>query len=156
MRAAGPVVLLGAVFVLIGCTGGQSSPDDPTMAPQRDLKADVMVPKSPPPKKLVIKDIKDGSGPIARGGDDVTVNWVGFWYRQRREFYGTWKDRHPFTFEVGAGQVIRGWDRSMRGMKVGGRRKVLIPPSLAYGDTGTSSVPPNEPLVYVIDLLAVK
>jgi peptidylprolyl isomerase len=125
-------------------------------APQRDLEADVVVPRSPPPKRLVVKDIENGTGATAKAGDNVTVNWVGFWYRRRREFYGTWKDRHSFTFEIGAGRVIPGWDQGMRGMKVGGRRELIIPPDLAYGPTGTTSVPPNEPLVYVVDLLAVK
>jgi peptidylprolyl isomerase len=156
MRAAGPVVLLGTILLLGGCGGGNSSPGESLAAPQRDLEADAVVPKSPPPKKLVVKDIEIGTGATAKAGDDVTVDWVGFWYRKGREFYGTWKDRHPFTFKVGAGRVIRGWDRGMRGMKVGGRRELLIPPGLAYGETGTTSVPPNEPLVYVIDLLAVK
>jgi len=156
MRAASPAILFCAIFVLVGCGGGQSSPAEPMAAPQRDLEADVVVPRSPPPKRLVVEDIEKGAGATAKAGDNVTVNWVGFWYRRRREFYGTWKDRHPFTFEIGAGRVIPGWDQGMRGMKVGGRRELIIPPDLAYGPTGTTSVPPNEPLVYVVDLLAVK
>lgn len=140
--------------MLVGC-GNQASSGESTLVPLRDLKADTTVPSSPPPKKLVVKNIKNGTGTIARAGDNVTVDWVGFWYRRRREFYGTWEAGHPFTFEIGAGRVIPGWDRGMRGMKVGGRRELIIPPDLAYGDTGTTSVPPNEPLVYVVELLAV-
>jgi len=155
MRAVGPVVLLWAIFVLAGC-GAQPSPGESLAGPQRELEADAVVPRSPPPKKLVVKDVKIGTGAIAKAGDDVTVDWVGFWYRRRREFYGTWKDRHPFRFEIGAGRVIPGWDQGMRGMKVGGRRELIIPSDLAYGDKGTTSVPPAEPLVYVIDLLTVR
>jgi peptidylprolyl isomerase len=144
-----PFIVLCAVFALAGCGGSGSSSGEKT-------KPEVTVPKGPPPKKLVIEEIEEGTGAAAKTGDEVTVQWVGVHYKSGKEFYSTWKDHQAFTFKTGAGRVILGWDRGMKGMKVGGRRELIIPPALAYGYAGTTSVPPNETLIYVVDLLAVK
>lgn len=147
-----PLVLtiaLCSLFALASCGGGESSPDQKT-------KPQVSAPKGPPPKKLVVKEIEKGAGAAVKTGDQVTVRWAGFLYKTGKEFYSTWKDHNTFTFLTDAGRVIPGWDRGMIGMRVGGRRELIIPPKLAYEDVGTNLIPPNETLIYVVDLLAIK
>jgi peptidylprolyl isomerase len=86
----------------------------------------------------------------------VTVNYVGVLFHGGKEFDASWKRNEPFVFTLGQGAVIKGWDQGVAGMKVGGRRELIIPANLAYGSKGAgSSIPPNAPLVFVIDLLAV-
>jgi peptidylprolyl isomerase len=116
----------------------------------------VTVPKGAPPKKLVIEDLKTGTGAEAKAGDEVTVNYVGVNYGNGKEFDASWDRGEPFPFQLGAGMVIPGWDKGVEGMKVGGRRELIIPPNLAYGPEGRPPViPPNETLIFVIDLVEV-
>jgi FKBP-type peptidyl-prolyl cis-trans isomerase len=120
-------------------------------------KPEVTVPKSAPSKQLVVKELEEGSGPTAKAGDEVTVQYVGVGYKSKEEFDSSWSRNEPFTFGLGAGQVIPGWDQGVEGMKVGGRRELIIPPNLAYGPSGSPPViGPNETLIFVIDLLAVE
>jgi peptidylprolyl isomerase len=106
------------------------------------------------PTTLVTKEIIKGTGPEAKAGDSVTVNYVGVLYHGGKEFDASWKRNEPFTFALGKGQVIAGWDQGVAGMKVGGRRELIIPSELAYGKRGSPpSIPPNAPLVFVVDLL---
>ena len=120
-------------------------------------KPKVTVPSGPPPKKLEIEEIEKGSGPEAKAGDEVTVQYVGVGYESEEEFDSSWSRNEPFSFGLGGGQVIAGWDQGVEGMKVGGRRELIIPPNLAYGPQGSPPViGPNETLIFVIDLLAVK
>jgi peptidylprolyl isomerase len=149
MKWSIPFVVLCAILTLAGCGGSGSSSS-------RETKPKATEPKGPPPKKLVIKEIKAGTGATVKVGDEVTVNWVGVLYKSDKEYYSTWKAHHTFTFLTDAGRVIPGFDRGVIGMKVGGRRELIIPPVLAYEDTGSTTVPPNETLIYVVDLLAVK
>lgn len=115
------------------------------------------MPSGPPPKKLEIEEIEKGSGAEAKAGDEVTVQYVGVGYESEKEFDSSWSRNEPFSFGLGAGQVIPGWDKGVEGMKVGGRRELIIPPNLAYGPQGSPPViGPNETLIFVIDLLAVK
>jgi peptidylprolyl isomerase len=117
----------------------------------------VTVPKGAPPKKLVVKEIEKGSGATAKSGDEVTVQYVGVDYKNGKEFDSSWSRNEPFPFQLGAGQVIPGWEQGIEGMKVGGRRELIIPPSLAYGAPGRlPAIGPNETLIFVIDLLGVK
>ena len=119
-------------------------------------KPKVTVPSGPPPKKLEIKEIEKGTGATAKQGDEVTVQYVGVGYESEEEFDSSWSRNEPFTFQLGAGQVIPGWDQGVAGMKVGGRRELIIPPNLAYGSAGSPPViGHNETLIFVIDLLAV-
>jgi peptidylprolyl isomerase len=119
-------------------------------------KPKVTVPSGPPPKQLEVKDIETGSGATAKAGDVVSVEYVGVGYESGQEFDASW-GREPFAFQLGAGMVIPGWDQGVEGMKVGGRRELIIPPELAYGETGSPpSIGPNETLIFVIDLLAVE
>jgi peptidylprolyl isomerase len=114
----------------------------------------VTPPSGAPPSKLVIKDLIKGTGTEAKAGETVTVNYVGVLYHSGKVFDASWKRAEPFTFTLGQGQVIPGWDQGVVGMKVGGRRELIIPAALAYGAKGSPpAIPPNEPLVFVVDLL---
>ncbi len=120
-------------------------------------KPKVTVPSGPPPKKLEEKDLVEGSGAEAKSGDAVTVQYVGVGYTSGEEFDASWDRGEPFTFSLGAGEVITGWDQGVTGMKVGGRRELTIPPNMAYGPTGSPpAIGPNETLIFVVDLLAVE
>jgi peptidylprolyl isomerase len=114
----------------------------------------VTPPSGPAPTKLVTKDLITGTGPEAKAGQTVTVNYVGALYKGGKVFDASWKRNEPFTFPLGKGQVIPGWDQGIPGMKVGGRRELIIPAVLAYGAKGSPpTIPPNAPLVFVVDLL---
>jgi len=122
-----------------------------------DTKPKVTVPKGSPPKQLESNDLVEGSGAEAKAGDEVTVQYVGVGYKSGEQFDASWDRGEPFTFTLGAGEVIPGWDQGFEGMKVGGRRELILPPELAYGSAGAPpAIGPNEALVFVIDLLAIK
>ncbi|HET8948939.1 MAG TPA: FKBP-type peptidyl-prolyl cis-trans isomerase, partial [Solirubrobacteraceae bacterium] len=104
----------------------------------------------------VVKDIKEGTGAEAKAGSNVTVQYVGTSFKNGRQFDASWDRGEPFSFQLGAGSVIPGWDQGVQGMKVGGRRQLVIPPDLAYGPQGSPpAIGPNETLVFVIDLVSV-
>jgi peptidylprolyl isomerase len=111
----------------------------------------------PVPADLVIEDITVGEGPQAQAGQLATVHYVGVSQSSGAEFDASWDRGQPFSFPLGGGQVIAGWDRGVVGMKVGGRRKLVIPPHLGYGERGAGNViRPGETLVFVVDLLGVQ
>jgi len=119
-------------------------------------KPDVGAIEGPPPADLVIEDIAEGDGPAAKSGDLVTVHYVGVAHSTGRQFDASWDRRDAFRFPLGGGQVIAGWDQGVQGMKVGGRRKLTIPPHLGYGQRGAGGViKPGETLIFVVDLLQV-
>ncbi|NJP34448.1 FKBP-type peptidyl-prolyl cis-trans isomerase [Micromonospora thermarum] len=110
-----------------------------------------------PPADLVIEDITVGEGPEARAGQVARVHYVGVAHSNGREFDASWNRGEPFEFPLGGGRVIAGWDQGVVGMKVGGRRRLTIPPHLGYGDRGAGGViKPGETLVFVVDLLGVR
>jgi peptidylprolyl isomerase len=114
-------------------------------------------PDGPAPADLVIEDLAVGDGPEVRPGQHAVVHYVGVSHATGREFDASWNRGEPFSFPVGGGQVISGWDRGVAGMKVGGRRRLTIPPHLAYGDRGAGGViAPGETLVFVVDLVGVE
>jgi peptidylprolyl isomerase len=113
----------------------------------------VKPPAGPAPTKLEVKDLVVGTGPEAKAGESLTVNYVGILFKGGKEFDASWKRHEPFTFTLGNGSVIKGWDQGVAGMKVGGRRELVIPSNLAYGAKGSGEIPPNAPLVFVVDLL---
>jgi peptidylprolyl isomerase len=120
-------------------------------------KPEIDFPDFPVPDDLVIEDITVGDGPEARSGQQVTVHYAGVSYSTGEEFDASWNRGQPFSFPLGGGRVIAGWDRGVAGMKVGGRRKLVIPPHLAYGDRSPSSlIKPGETLIFVVDLLDVR
>ena len=115
------------------------------------------VPTGAPPATLKEIDLITGTGATAAKGDEVTVNYVGKLYSNGKVFDASWNRHQTFgPFELGVGAVIKGWDQGLIGMKVGGRRELIIPPSLAYGKTGSPpTIPANAALVFVVDLLKV-
>ena len=114
----------------------------------------VTPPSGPAPTKLVTKELIVGTGPEAKAGDSVTVNYVGVLYKGGKVFDASWKRNETFPFVLGKSQVIPGWEQGIVGMKVGGRRELIIPASEAYGAKGSPpAIPPNEALIFVVDLL---
>ena len=97
------------------------------------------MPKGNPPKKLIVKDLKEGTGAAATPGSTVTVQYVGVNYKGGKQFDASWDRGEPFSFPLGAGQVIQGWDVGVAGMKVGGRRMLVIPPDQGYGPQGSAA-----------------
>jgi peptidylprolyl isomerase len=136
-------------------TAPAASAKTPTSGPLASKPA-VTAPTGAAPTTLVTKELIKGAGPEAKAGEPVTVNYVGVLYHGGKEFDSSWKRSEPFAFSLGKGQVIKGWDQGVAGMKVGGRRELIIPSELAYGKTGSPpTIPANAPLVFVVDLLAV-
>ena len=150
--AAGALLAVVVVVVLVGRSGSGSGSD----LTDTSTKPVVEVPSGPPPKKLEVKDIVTGDGAEAQVGQEVTVQYVGVDYETGEEFDTSWDDPQPFQFQLGSGAVIKGWDQGVLGMKVGGRRELIIPPGLAYGAQGQPpAIGPNATLVFVIDLVSV-
>ncbi len=124
--------------------------------PQLAKKPVVNVPSGPAPTRLVTKDLITGTGKTATPGSTVTVNYVGVLYKGGKEFDSSWKRNQPFTTALANGNVIPGWVKGIPGMKVGGRRELIIPPAQGYGKSGSPpTIPPNATLVFVVDLLSV-
>jgi peptidylprolyl isomerase len=161
------MIAVCATLAVAGCGGGDSSTESTESTEAAGAastgsttaeagKPKVEVPGGAPPKKLVVREINEGTGEEARSGDEVTVQYVGVNYKNGKEFDASWDRGEPFSFQLGAGMVIPGWDQGVEGMKVGGRRELIIPPPLAYGAAGAPpAIGPNETLVFVIDLLEV-
>ena len=119
-------------------------------------KPEVTIPDDPPPAELVAEDLDVGDGAEATAGSTVSVHYVGVSWSTGEQFDASWDRMEPFRFGLGQGQVIQGWDQGVAGMKVGGRRRLTIPPDLGYGAQGAGGViAPNETLVFVVDLLDV-
>ncbi len=120
-------------------------------------KPTVSIPDSTPPGELQIDDITVGDGAEATSGCRPVMHYVGVAWSNGREFDASWDRREPFSFRLGAGEVIGGWDQGVAGMRVGGRRRLTIPPHLGYGSRGAGGViKGNETLVFVVDLLDVR
>ena len=121
-----------------------------------ESKPDVTIPDGPAPTSLVVEDIEIGTGAEARPGTSVEVHYAGVAWSTGKEFDASWNRGQTFRFGLGAGQVIGGWDQGVAGMRVGGRRRLTIPPELGYGSRGAGgAIGPNETLVFVVDLLSV-
>ncbi len=121
-------------------------------------KPEVTVPGGPPTgTQLHVEDIEVGDGDEAVRGKRVEVHYVGVAWSTGEQFDASWDRGSTFTFKLGGGQVIPGWEQGVAGMRVGGRRRLTIPPALGYGSRGAGGViKPNETLVFVVDLVAVK
>jgi peptidylprolyl isomerase len=118
-------------------------------------RPEIDFPGGEPPAELEITDIWEGNGAEANPGDLVQVHYVGVAYSTGEEFDASWNRGDPLQFELGAGHVIAGWDQGVQGMKVGGRRQLVIPPGLAYGDQGAgTAIAPGETLIFVCDLVS--
>jgi peptidylprolyl isomerase len=158
-------LLVALALAVAGCGGDSStsSTSETTSSAKQEgdtdlnAKPEVTVPSGAAPKQLEENEIVEGDGAEAKSGDQVTVQYVGVGYESEEEFDSSWSRSEPFSFTLGAGEVIPGWDQGVEGMKVGGRRELIIPANLAYGPAGSPPViGPNETLIFVIDLLAVE
>jgi peptidylprolyl isomerase len=119
-------------------------------------KPEIDFPGGEPPKDLQITEVWEGTGAEAKAGDMVQVHYVGVAFSTGEQFDASWDRGDPLSFQLGVGQVIAGWDRGVQGMKVGGRRQLVIPPDLAYGDRGAGrDIAPGETLIFVCDLVSV-
>lgn len=174
MKALALILAVCAAMAVAGCGSDDdsSSGSDEANAPAsteassttvkktnpsaKKTKPEVTVPDEDPPSELVTEDLEEGIGLTAEDGAEVIVHYVGVGYESGEEFDSSWDRGEPFTFRLGAGEVIPGWDQGIKGMKVGGRRELIIPADLAYGEAGfPPSIAPNEPLVFVIDLVKI-
>jgi peptidylprolyl isomerase len=120
-------------------------------------KPEVTIPDGAPSYQLEVEDLTEGDGDEAVAGKVVEVHYVGVSWSTKREFDASWNRGDTFKFKLGAGQVIQGWDQGVAGMRVGGRRRITIPPMLGYGKRGAGGViGPDETLVFVVDLVGVR
>jgi peptidylprolyl isomerase len=177
-------LIIGAILALVvaGCGGGSASTDtssavaspfripneNPSIRYEAEIKADAkrnalvgfepkpIIPNSPPPEFIALTDLIEGIGHLSHVGEKATVQYVGFDYSSGKKFDSSWDRGEPFTFTLGAGEVIKGWDEGLVGMEVGDRRELVIPPELGYGSRRVGKIRPNSTLVFVVDLLAVE
>ncbi len=120
-------------------------------------KPEIDPPEGPAPSELQVTDVTEGDGDEAVAGQTVHVHYVGVAHSTGEEFDASYNRGEPLSFRLGTGQVISGWDQGVLGMKVGGRRRLVIPPHLGYGDRGAGgAIKPGETLIFVVDLLEVR
>lgn len=150
---------LAVALLLAACGGGgdgDAGGSSPSPAQDLGQKPMVEIPGGDPPGELVVETLVEGQGAEAGTGDSLTVHYVGVAWSTGQEFDSSWSRSQPFRFELG-GDVIEGWNQGLAGMRVGERRRLVIPPELAYGEQGAGGgvIGPNETLVFVVDLLDI-
>ncbi|HZG49059.1 MAG TPA: FKBP-type peptidyl-prolyl cis-trans isomerase [Thermoleophilaceae bacterium] len=137
--------------------GERTEAETPPDLTDTNVRPAVEKPTGTPPRKLVIEEIVRGRGPGARPGDTVVVHYVGVSFSNGEEFDASWDTGQPYPVQLGAGRVIPGWEKGLVGIREGGRRRLVIPPELAYGAAGAPpDIGANETLVFVIDALAIQ
>ena len=120
-------------------------------------KPSIDIPAGAPPAELLREDLVVGAGAEATPGKTVEVHYVGVAWSTKTQFDASWDRGETYDFPLGKGRVIRGWDEGVAGMRVGGRRRLTIPPAMGYGARGAGgAIGPNETLVFIVDLLAVR
>jgi len=170
------LVLLAATGLGLAACGSSSSSSSTTAAPATPTTAPVVigtiadpspagtfgtqptitVPPGAPPTQLQSKDLIVGTGPAAKVGDKVSVQYIGVAYSTGKVFDASWTRGQPFPFTLGAGQVITGWDQGVVGMQVGGRRELILPPNYAYGASSPGAgIGANDTLIFIVDLLKI-
>ena len=158
-RSARPLVAVAVLLVLAGCHDGDagapegegpgaSDPVDVTSRPE------VEPVEGAPPDTLTVEDLVEGDGEEVAEGDVLTVHYLGMTWGGS-EFASSWERGQPLTYTHGEGRWVEGWEQGIDGMRVGGRRRIVVPPELGYGQRGAPGVPPGETLVFVVDLLDV-
>ncbi len=151
------LALLGVIVLVVVLSGGNSENDVGTISEDLTERPVITSSSEPPPNQVETEDIVVGQGPAAKDGDTVSMQYVGAVYDTGTEFDASWDRGEAFDFTLGAGDVIKGWDEGIVGMKVGGRRKLVIPPDLAYGAQGSPPlIPGDATLTFVVDLEAIK
>jgi peptidylprolyl isomerase len=176
-RFVSPAAAISLALLAMGCGSSGSSVDSaiqpapsdsqvttaptattPTTPANPALAKKPTIPRQngPAPKALVVRDLVRGTGPAAKAGQTVSVQYVGVLYKNGKQFDASWDRGQPFTFPLGTGMVIPGWDQGVVGMRVGGRRQLVIPPALAYKSVARPGIPPNSTLVFDIDLLSAQ
>lgn len=142
----------------VATTPTATTPANPALAKKPKIAKAI----GPPPKKLVVRDLVKGTGPAAVAGQTLTMQYVGVLYANGKQFDASWDRGQPFSFTLGTGQVIAGWDQGLLGMHVGGRRQLVIPASLAYKNVARPGTPPNvgipknSALIFDVDLLSAQ
>jgi len=152
------VIVLIYTITLINRPGGdfvKNLTEPPKNGQTNNQTQNMTITPQPGDEKLVKKDVVLGNGDEAKVGDTVSVNYVGT-LENGTKFDSSYDRKQPFSFTIGKGEVIRGWDLGLQGMKVGGKRELIIPSDLAYGDTGQGSIPPKATLKFSIELLGIK
>ena len=148
------VMLVVGAIALAACGSGAGGHGVTVTGPQDDSPT-IALPDTDPPSELVTEDLRVGEGPEVKEGTRVSVHYIGVSWATQAAFDSSW-GRAPFAVEVGAGSVIEGWDQGLVGMRVGGRRLLIIPPELGYGERGAGGdIPPNDTLVFVVDAVDV-
>jgi peptidylprolyl isomerase len=170
IRSWSLVGLTVATLGLAGCSSSSSSSSsstttaplvivpvqNPSPAGSFGTKPTVTVPPGAPPTQLESTDLIVGTGPAAKAGDKLTVQYVGVAYSSKQQFDATWDHGQTFPFVLGQSRVIAGWAHGVVGMKVGGRRELVIPPSLAYGSVSPGNgIAANDTLIFVVDLVKI-
>jgi peptidylprolyl isomerase len=168
MRGALLTIALCAALAIAGCGGGDSSSSSGDTGEASAVEwsppgkfgtePEIVAPGGTAPKQLKTKDLIAGDGAEARTGDEISVQYSGANFKTGEEFDSSWsRNAEPFTFTLGEGLVVAGWEQGIVGMKVGGRRELIVPSRLGYGVGGSPPViPPNEALVFIVDLIAVR
>lgn len=149
------VAIVGIVLIAQGGDDDKASKDGGSISTDLSTKPTIAA-SDDLPAQLVTNDIVEGEGPAAKAGDNLSMQYVGVVTDTGEEFDASWDRGEPFEFELGAGNVIQGWDQGIVGMKVGGRRELIIPSDLAYGEAGSPpSIPANATLTFVVDLTGI-
>lgn len=172
MNRLAMLALAGAALALAGCGGGDktsnipdgsgdTAPTEAAATPTTETAPAASKPKvgkgkGKPPKKVEVIDLKKGKGTAAKDGDKLSMNYVGVLFDTGKEFDNSYDRGEPFQFTLGGGEVIPGWDKGIKGMKPGGRRKLIIPPADGYGAQGQPpDIPGDSTLVFIVDLVSV-
>jgi FKBP-type peptidyl-prolyl cis-trans isomerase FkpA len=151
-------ILSSTFLILLGMGGCKCKPDNAGTTPSTSATPSTTTPTESAAEvtELKIEDIKVGDGAVAEAGKQVSVHYTGT-LTDGTKFDSSVDRKDPFTFSLGAGQVIKGWDEGVKGMKIGGKRKLTIPPSMGYGEAGAGGViPPNATLIFDVELLDIK
>ncbi len=164
IRGVALVVALVSVALLAGGCGSSGDGTDASATvkkatPQQAAKRPEPTPTlqtGPAPNQLEKHDLIVGTGPKAKPGEEVTVQYLGVLYKGGEKFDASWDRGEPFSFPLGEGLVIPGWEEGIAGMRVGGRRELIVPPAQGYGSQAAGTIPPNSTLVFIVDLLGVK